>query len=371
MLPNLSVFTKYSKFGLYYLISLFQTDLSILTGKNFAKPRQIYYFISEKCNARCEMCCHWEKGNLENKEDLISLERMKEILITLAHWKIIKFGISGGEPLLFYEKTFKLLEIANALGLYTHFVTNGWLLDKEIFLNYEKIGGGHVSLSLDGIGETHDQLRKKPGLFDRCINAINTFKSLRLKKVKMKINSVISKKNHNDIAGLLKISEENNIPIFFQPVDMFNYESLLKLNQDEIADNYPLWIPSDENEMLEKHVNAIKTFKRRLPHLIVNTENHLNLICSYFKNEIHLRQNKKCLVAYDTIFILPNGDISFCWIGKVGNLKENGVKETYYSPEFDVARNKALNCNYPCMLGCLNRPGLLELVKIGLKTCVS
>jgi hypothetical protein len=53
-------------------------------------------------------------------------------------------------------------------------------------------------------------------------------------------------------------------------------------------------------------------------------------------------------------------------MGKTGNLKFQSVKEVYFSSEFDTARQKSLACDYPCMLGCYIRPGIFELIRIGL-----
>lgn len=367
MSVNLKLFVKYAKFGMCYLSSNIRTDMCIITGNKFAKPMQVYYRVSDKCNAKCEMCPQWEMGIAEKKEDWISSERMRQILESLAKWKVLKFGISGGEPLLFKEKVFELLTIANSFGMYSHFATNGWFLNKDIFLEYEDIGGGHISLSLDGDEDVHDELRNKPGLYRQCIKAIKAYKSLNLKKIQMKLNAVISRKNLSSIEKLLNISRENSIPIFFQPVDLYNYDTLLKLNQDEMFHNYPLWIPPSENDLLDGCIQYIKEFKKTLPHLVINTYDNLTLISNYFKMQIQPTQKRRCTVAFDTISILPNGDINICWIGKIGNLKTKDIKEVYYSKEFDMARQKALNCKYPCMLGCLNRPSLRELIKIGLK----
>lgn len=368
---NRELTLKYLKTGHNYISSKFLTDLSILTGKTLSKPKQVYYILTDKCNARCIMCVQWEKGRDENKEEWISTSKMKEILINLANWKVPKFGISGGEPLIFENRMFEVLSIANSLGMYSHFGTNGWLLNKDVFIRYKKMGGGHISLSLDGMEKIHDQIRGKKGLFARCMSAIETFKSLELKNIHMKINTIIARQNINEINDLIKISRESKIPFYFQPVDTYDSDSFLKLNQDEMAKKYLFWIPSNDNNLLDDKIQLIKMFKQQFPHLVLNSEKHLNLIPYYFRNSMPLNLTRKCLAAFETMFIRPNGDVKVCLDENRFSLKELGIKEIYYSKQYDNARKKALTCKYPCMQGCLNRQRLWELIKIGIRNIIT
>lgn len=370
MVLNLSLLKKYSKLGINYFESIALTALSIRIGRTITKPKQVYYIISDRCNVRCEMCKHWETGLNEDKEGLIPIERMKKVLSDLARWKVMKFGVSGGEPLMFKEALFALLAEANSFGMYTHFGTNGWLLNRDVMLEYERIGGGHISLSIDGIEETHDEIRDKKGLFIRCMNAIETFKILRLKNVQIKLNTIVCRKNLKDIKNIIRISKENNLPIFFQPFDVIpfggDYETMSKLGQDEMAERFPLWIPSGSNEMLDESIQCIKEFKRLYPHLVLNDRKHIELMGTYFKMQIKPDKNRKCYAIYETIFISPNGNVNMCWFGNIGNLKSADIKEIYYSERFEEARRRLLRCQYPCMIGCLVRPSPVDLIRIAL-----
>jgi hypothetical protein len=40
---NLGLLVKYARFGFGHVESIVRTDLSILTGRNISKPRQVYY----------------------------------------------------------------------------------------------------------------------------------------------------------------------------------------------------------------------------------------------------------------------------------------------------------------------------------------
>ena len=370
---NRELTLKYLKAGYNYASSSSLTDLSILTGKTLSKPKQVYYLLTEKCNARCLMCVNWENGEKESKEEWISINKMKEVLIDLANWKVPKFGISGGEPLLFEDRMFELLSTANSLGIYTHFISNGWLLNKDVFVRYDKMGGGHISLSLDGTKNVHDQMRQMKGLYSRCIEVLETFKKLSLKNVHMKLNTVLCKNNLGEIGNLINISKEYDIPVYFQPVDLFNYESFLKLSQDEIAEKYSFWIPSNSNELLNNQIRTIKLFKRKFPHLVLNSERHLELIPNYFRKSIPSNIRRKCLAAFETMFIYPNGNVKVCQGNglKWFSLKEIGIKELYYSKQYDNVRKRALICKYPCMQGCVNRQSLWKLIKIGVRNIMN
>ena len=121
------------------------------------------------------------------------------------------------------------------------------------------------------------------------------------------------------------------------------------------------------NTVLEEAMALIKAFKAEIPHLVINTADHIDLIERYFKVDFGTVKRGRCTALYDSLFINQSGDVGLCWIGRIGNVREGSVKEMYYSRHFDEAREKAQKCEYPCMLGCLIRPGLPELIKLGLK----
>ena len=94
--------------------------------------------------------------------------------------KTEKIYISGGEPLL-YPYIDDVILYANSLGIKVTLATNGLEIPKHI--DAIKKGVQLVSISLDGIGKTHDKFRGVQGAYDNCIKV---FKLLKENNVKLK-----------------------------------------------------------------------------------------------------------------------------------------------------------------------------------------
>ncbi|MBD3238245.1 MAG: radical SAM protein, partial [Candidatus Moranbacteria bacterium] len=194
---NFNKLKKYTRIGLNKVKSDIQSRVFLRTGKWMPKVEKVQYTLSSKCNFRCKMCPSWEKGFKEKIEEYISKERMLEIIDEMETLGIKEFCVTGGEPLLFWKnKIFPLLKHANQKGFYTHFVTNGYLLTKEILEEYNRSGGGHISLSLDALNaEKHDDLRGFKGAYEAFQKAVKVFNKGDYSNIKIKLNFVLSNEN--------------------------------------------------------------------------------------------------------------------------------------------------------------------------------
>ena len=80
--------------------------------------------------------------------------------------------ITGGEPLLRND----LAECGRELrrhGFLWSIVTNGYAYDATMHRKLMLAGMSSITVSLDGLRETHDAFRKRVGSFDRAMNAID------------------------------------------------------------------------------------------------------------------------------------------------------------------------------------------------------
>jgi MoaA/NifB/PqqE/SkfB family radical SAM enzyme len=340
-----------------------RTYLSILTGKNFTKPEELYYFISQKCNFRCQMCTTWKDGLHEDLHKNLTIEQVKNVIDQAAAWKIKNFGVCGGEPLLFKDKLLAILEYANKKGLYTHFVTNGWLLDEDFLKKYDQIGGGHISLSCDAANLLHDELRGMPGAYAHVQKALEIFAKVNPRNILLKINLVVSDKNLDEILNVVKLTEKNNASIFLQPYDPCNWTTRNSLDQKQYHGTYPLWVSEVDNAKLEKVINEIVNIKERKPSLILNSIEHLKAFPTYFSLKTKL---DKCYIGFKSLFINNNGDIVCCKFGTLGNVLNSSLKEIWNSKAYQDLRKAALKCNFNCLLGCMYNPSIFSWIKSGL-----
>ena len=145
-----------------------------------AKPTEPYPLysllieITKKCNAACDQCgsrCDIHSEEPLSKEQILSaLRDIKENIGTYT-----MLNITGGEPMLRHD-LFEIMAEASAMGFEWGMVTNGSLITEESILKMKDAGLKTVTVSVDGLRETHDSLRHLPGGWDRIMKALPLLK---------------------------------------------------------------------------------------------------------------------------------------------------------------------------------------------------
>ena len=145
--------------------------------------RSISLAIAQKCNLGCSYC-YAEGGSFGRTESTMSLDVAKRAVDRLIRdcstGERVNIAFLGGEPLTNREVLIAATEFAAALAAAKKvqasfsITTNGTLLTVGDGAFFERHGFA-VTVSLDGIGEIHDQLRPFKGgrgSFDRIIDRV-------------------------------------------------------------------------------------------------------------------------------------------------------------------------------------------------------
>ena len=152
--------------------------------------------INNECNLNCKHCRVSEK----NDHEKLSLREAKNLLAEFWYNGITMLNLSGGEPflrsdifeILDYAKNFEDIVITN----------NGTLLNDEKcqkLASYENI---KLSISLDGLEETHDKFRRTKGAFKKVIDILPILNKY---NIKYAIKYTLSKETAKDANELLKL----------------------------------------------------------------------------------------------------------------------------------------------------------------------
>ena len=132
------------------------------------------------CNFSCPYCYEDKKPSIS-----MSLETETNLIKFIQkHTKVTRLNITwyGGEPLLKFDSIERILfDIANhtrkTLGLHS-MTTNGYLLDEEKSIFFQKYPMSSVQITIDGSKETHDKRRMLiPNIptYDKIIENIDRF----------------------------------------------------------------------------------------------------------------------------------------------------------------------------------------------------
>jgi radical SAM protein with 4Fe4S-binding SPASM domain len=145
-------------------------------------PLMVYFKITSKCNLNCDFCSQ----KLLQKD--MDLEFAKKQLRIFKKLGIVFINYTGGEPLL-YKNLYELLKYGYELGFKQIIVTNGLLLDKNMYIIKYIISLG---VSLHGNKEIHNKLTNVDS-FKRITNNLSKISN----NIKVNINCTAEKLNMN------------------------------------------------------------------------------------------------------------------------------------------------------------------------------
>jgi MoaA/NifB/PqqE/SkfB family radical SAM enzyme len=144
-----------------------------------ALPYKITFVATYRCNFRCEMCNIWQKKSADEMTP-------EEVARFFTRWPQFRWvHLTGGE--LFVRRDIDdivaaIQEHCRSLFL-LNFPTTGWFGDRTVAAVQKvlarKIGRLMVTISVDGPGPLHDELRGLAGSWERAIETFRRLRSIR------------------------------------------------------------------------------------------------------------------------------------------------------------------------------------------------
>ncbi|MEU0870590.1 MULTISPECIES: radical SAM protein [Nocardia] len=173
----------------------------------YGRFRNVYLYITEACQLRCEHCYMGER-----LERALKLE-LPQIVDTLSTWRKLggsKVTILGGEPTL-HPYFVDAIRGAGKLG-YEDVITttNAQLPAAKKFRQMEPSDFAYVQVSMDGgSATTHDRVRG-PKTFE---TALATTEELTERGFDTRIICTVNKANETDVLRLLDIADELGVSL--------------------------------------------------------------------------------------------------------------------------------------------------------------
>ena len=146
----------------------------------------------------------------------------------------VMINVTGGEPLVRKD-----LEVCGKAfydrGFPWGIVTNGQLLTAARYKSLLQSGLRAVTVSLDGIGETHDWMRGVPGSYGKAISAIKMLAASG--QVEFDVVTCVNKRSYKELEQIKQLLIDNGVKdwrlftVF--PVGRAAHEPELRLSQEE------------------------------------------------------------------------------------------------------------------------------------------
>lgn len=297
------------------------------------KPTSIVFLLTERCNARCLHCDIWKNTG---KEDAPSVDLYKAVLKELREWLgPVQVTFSGGEALI-KPYTVDLVSYGSSLGLFQEILTHGYWEDQTKIERLALARPWRVTISFDGIGETHTRVRGRDKFWERTFRTIETLKRMRKEHslpYTILLKNVIMSHNLHDTLEVAKFAHSNEgMQVFYQPIEQ-NYNTPDDTKWYLHSENWP-----------KDTAKAVATVKgliglKREGYPILNSFAQLEAMVPYFENPEASRvgimshsahEKRRSCSALTQLQFQSNGDVTVCTgAPRVGNIKTQSIREIW------------------------------------------
>lgn len=240
-------------------------------------PLACGFYITSKCNFRCEFCNIWRI----NPSFIVSFEKLRNLIKEMGQMKVVYFSFTGGEPLL-VPYLFDLMLYAKENGIiYTHIVSNGYLMNENMAKKMQKSCVSEISFSIDGDEQFHDRKRGVKGAFRKVVEAVKYARKYS-PNTQIVLNTILDPNEPENATFAVRKAEELRVKIKVQPVNnhpsfglsvcaepqkaLFNHEQKRKLlnainfiqgsksfaNSKLFLENYKAYLFSPDNLLFAK-----------------------------------------------------------------------------------------------------------------------
>jgi len=343
-----------------------------------ARPRVISYAVTWRCNCRCLMC---DNADLPPEVKLASEEMTAERVYTvfsdplLQDLDLVRF--TGGEPFCrkdLAETACALVAAAAPRVLYI--TTNGSEPERTASLVTSLQGLGcrtrlHIQLSVDAIGDLHDRIRSRPGLFERAKDTMERLRDLRKGDAfSVGITQTILRENASQVRAVKELAHSAGFA--YKAVLAYRYHENTLVAGQHPPGPYPLTLrsPFSRTEVRDLYREIVPAAP--LPWALLGRSRTLTSgdLWSIGESWLHrggrnrlldnvARPSPRCVALFAYCRILPNGDLVPCSLlaEPVGNLKERSFTSVWRSEEARRARRRVLACP-GCWVECDILPSL-------------
>ena len=304
-----------------------------ITWQNYRplpSPPFLILFINSICNQKCEHCFYWK--NLNRRDDLTTEELCA---LSRSLGRIENLNLSGGEPFLrpeFGEICRQFIRQNQVRQIYVP--TNGYFTDRTVKQITETLKEKSLNLfvaeiSLDGLGEFHNQFRGSPGAFDKAMQTYDALARLQESDSRLRIHS-ISTATHVNMDEIRRLTT-----YLFDRCPKMDHHNLALIRGDRKN-------PSLQGPNLEQYRQLYEYVRRLWASREEGRYGSLvEPMLQWAKSRTAAEQAQvvPCRAGRLNAVVYSNGDVSVCENhAPLGNLREKSFWEIWTSPEAQALR---------------------------------
>jgi len=297
------------------------------------RPTSIVLLLTNRCNARCIHCDIWKN---RGREDRPSLSQWKALLTDLKKWLggPVQVTLSGGEALL-NQDAIQLLSYGSSLGLSMELLTHGFWEDQTKIERLALARPSRVTISFDGIAETHDRVRGRAGFVEKTERTIQTLKRMRQQqglKMAIRLKTVIMRQNLDDVCAVARFAQREGLEVFYQAIEQ-NYNTAEDASWFTHSETWP--------KNTAKVVSVLMELRelKGLGFPIANSMAQIDAMIPYFVNPAQSRiaiqshsahELKQFCSALTMLQLEATGDVVVCNAQPaIGNIRNSSIREIW------------------------------------------
>jgi MoaA/NifB/PqqE/SkfB family radical SAM enzyme len=314
-------------------------------------PTVLIYHVTFVCDARCEMCSNWTRGDRKSEMTIEQIDRV----FASPFWRHVEnANISGGEPTtrndlvdivgILLRRLPRLRKFGmNTTGLTPHRAIP--MLERIARACHERGVIFSVRVSIDGIGDMHNLVRKVDRGFEKANETIRAMRDLQ-KSVPFNfgISTTIFSMNLDDAENIQAWARREGLDIVY---NMVRYTDPMLGNSALKATCQPVG-PAEERMRLF-FLDRVRTD----PFL-----NGQNYIYMHYADMIANGYQREAPCPFQTqgVMLNPDGGLFFCENSKVvGNVLERDAGEVYFDQvsqahRAQVKEEQCPGCLSPCQM---------------------
>ena len=322
------------------------------------RPTVLIYNCTWVCDAKCTMCNNWKWGN--RKEDM-TLEQLEPVMNSPFWGAVENLNISGGEPTTrldlpeMVEMFQRRLPRLRKIGINTTGLTPARAI--PMLTRIVKFCAEHgllisIRVSLDGIGDVHDQVRAVKNGFDKASKTIEAMQALAKAhdNFSFGIASTIFAKNLDDAENILTWARTKHLDVVF---NMLRFTDAM-LHNGGLKETIGFQ-DREETFMRKFFLDRVKEES------VLSGQSFMYLhYADMIANGYH--RTMPCPFQSQGLLLNPNGDLHYCENSqKIGNVLDDSAETLYYKAENLMHREQIKNETCPtCLSPCQVNVGAMK-----------
>lgn len=335
---------------------------------------QLTFFITSRCNLKCQHCFYWKELNSDYSHEL-TVEEIEKIAKSLP--RLLVLSLTGGEP--FVREDVGEIYAIFARHTRPHIITistNGFYKDRMHFLIPKMLTDFPntnliIYLSIDGPEKIHDEIRGE-GAYKNAVDALEMMQPLRktFKNFSISISMTSNRINEDYLQKTFQEFADSKL------ADNVNIAFVRGNPRNPIIGEATV---SKYRELVQLKMETIYKNKLKYPNLFMSKLLYLKDCCTYKIVEEILENDSyilPCMAGSLMGILYANGNIQPCEMldsALMGNIRDfnYNLPQLWVSPQARAVREQIKNGCY-CTFECAMSSSILfnpkYLAKLAIKT---